>query len=141
MHSSGPSAPAQESRNGIHLADVETTEVLSTDEAAVIFSFLSHQDIMRARVCTAWKEAAKKTLVPLTEFVVDSNSLKSYNATRAMSTALPKLHWIKIVFDVAAGTVNYFVDATTVLPNFTKLRSLEIQSSDVSYYQEDCPLR
>eukprot|EP00986_Skeletonema_menzelii_P002428 scaffold654_cov148-Skeletonema_menzelii.AAC.4 len=58
-----------------------------------------------------------------------------------MSTALPKLQWIKIVFDVAAGTVNYFVDATTVLKNFTKLRSLEIQSSDVSYYQEDCPLR
>ena len=131
------------------LADVETAEALSTDEVAIIFSFLSHQDIMRARVCRAWRQAARKTLVPMSQFVVDSNSLKSYNAMRAMSTALPSLQWIKIDFvdfqilysDEESDNdeaVNYFVDATTILPNFTKLRRLEIESSSSSY---SCPLR
>ena len=91
----------------MHLADVKTTEVLSMDEVAIIFSFLSHHDIMRARVCTAWKEAAKETLVPMTmtPFVVDS--MKSYNAMRAMSTALPNLQWIEIIYkehdDITSG--------------------------------------
>ena len=49
---------------------------------------------MRARVCTSWREAAKKALVPLSKF--DVNSVRSYNAMRAMSTALPNLQQISI---------------------------------------------
>ena len=70
----------------------ETADELSTDEVEIIFSFLSPYDIMRARVCTTWREAAKKTLVPLTTLAVAS--ARSYNAMRAMSTALPNLKQI-----------------------------------------------
>ena len=77
MHSSVPSA--LERRNEMHLADETADDLsLSADEVAIIFSFLPPKDIMHARVCTTWREAAKKTLVPLTEFVVAS--ARSYNA-------------------------------------------------------------
>ncbi len=68
---------------------------LSADEVAFIFSFNSRVDIMRARrVCTAWRDAAKQTLVPLSDFVV--NSVRLYNAMRVMSTALPNLQQLSI---------------------------------------------
>eukprot|EP00984_Skeletonema_dohrnii_P038137 scaffold41013_cov250-Skeletonema_dohrnii-CCMP3373.AAC.7 len=72
------------------------TEDLSIDEVAIIFSFLPHVvDIMRARrVCVAWREAAKKTIVPPSEFEVDSDI--SYNAMRVMSTALPNLQQLSL---------------------------------------------
>jgi hypothetical protein len=45
--------------------DVTTASKLSGDEMAIIFSFLHMRDIMRLRrVCSKWKEAAKKTIVP-----------------------------------------------------------------------------
>ena len=50
-------------RQKMHL-DVEAAKELSTDEVAIIFSFLRRQDIMRARVCRAWRQAAKKTIIP-----------------------------------------------------------------------------
>ena len=127
-------------RQKMHL-DVEAAEELGTDEVAIIFSFLSHQDIMRARVCRAWRQAAKKAIVH-SRFVFKSNSLKSYNAMRAMSIALPNFQRMKVFFfegevvgsdsdsdsdqeiDISDEDANYVV--ATILPNFTKLRSLEI---------------
>ncbi len=44
---------------------------LGVDELAHIFGFLPRHDIMRARVCTTWRDAAKMTLVPLTNFRVE----------------------------------------------------------------------
>ena len=91
------------------------------------------------------------------QFVVDSNSLKSYNTMRAMSTALPSsIQWIKITFQVQyldsdsdsdfdtvlsvdEEAINYLVDAIDILPNFTKLRRLEIESSR-SWSSYSCPL-
>jgi len=78
----------------MHLADAAEEEELSTDDVAIIFGFLSYQDIMRARVCTTWRDAAKKTLVPPSEFVVESE--RSYNAMRVMATSLPNLQQISI---------------------------------------------
>ena len=120
------------------LADVETTEVLSCDEVAIIFSFLSHKDIMRARVCTSWRQAAKKTLV-MSGFNI--GSVRSYNAIRAMSTALPKLQKIRIT-NIDEGhkfsdgenpdkararrTANYITHDINVIAGFTQLRSLVI---------------
>lgn len=143
-------APAPTRRkNKMHLANVEITDVLSMDEVAMIFSFLPHQDIMRARVCRAWREAATKTLVPLSDFVVDSKNVKSYNAMRAMSSALPNLQWMKIFHEEEEDTsdsdsdeesnaaADLFVEATNILPNFTKLRTLVIQNVESDYY---CPL-
>ena len=41
---------------------------LSVDEIAIIFSYLPPTDILRARVCTSWRDAAKKTTAPLYDF-------------------------------------------------------------------------
>lgn len=69
-------------------------DLLNTDELANIFGFLSPDDIMRARVNKKMREAAQTTIVPMTEFVVDSVS--KYDAMRAMTTALPYLQQISI---------------------------------------------
>eukprot|EP00986_Skeletonema_menzelii_P018521 scaffold26653_cov153-Skeletonema_menzelii.AAC.4 len=89
MNSSPP-----ENRNDTHLANDGTANEVGIDEVAIIFSFLLPKEIMRARVCTTWRDAAKKTIVPMTKFVVDS--VRSFNAMRAMSTALPHLQPLSI---------------------------------------------
>eukprot|EP00984_Skeletonema_dohrnii_P016873 scaffold7561_cov227-Skeletonema_dohrnii-CCMP3373.AAC.6 len=147
MNSSAPPAPEPEtgSRNEIPLADDDdTAEVVSADEVAIILGFLSHVDIMRARVCTTWRDAAKKTLVPLTGFKV--NSVRSFNAMRVMATALPNLQDIKI-YSLVRGHIyasgedpderlaryhaNDISHDINILSNFTKLRSLEISWTSV----------
>jgi len=117
----------------------ESAEELSTDEVAIIFSFLPPEDIIRARVCTTWRDAAKKTLVPLTEFEV--NSVRKYNAMRVMSSALPNLQQLSIrnlvpghkygdgedaVERWARHTADWATLDIELLSNFSKLRSLEI---------------
>lgn len=78
--------------------------------------------------------------------------MKAYNAMRAMSSALPNVQWIKIVDDSTSfipwplipwplipwpvSADNYFVDATNILPHFTKLRTLVIKGGDMFA----CPL-
>eukprot|EP00985_Skeletonema_marinoi_P020654 scaffold12330_cov83-Skeletonema_marinoi.AAC.33 len=69
----------------MRLAD-DTAEQLSIDEVAIIFGYLPHQDIMRARVCKTWRDATKKTIVPPSDFVFDS--VRSYNAMRVIAAAL-----------------------------------------------------
>ena len=93
MDSSAPSAATESMNEMQHLADDAAGE-LGTDEVANILSFLPYYDIMRARVCTTLRDAAKKTLVPLTDFWVDS--VRKYNAMRVMSTALPNLQQLSI---------------------------------------------
>ena len=46
------------------------------------------------RVCSAWKEVARNTIVPPCRFYI--NSMKRYNAMRVMATALPNLQQIEI---------------------------------------------
>jgi hypothetical protein len=107
--SSASSAP--EYRNETHLGD-ETAKELSTDEVALIFGFFTCEDIMRLRrVCKTWRDAAKKTLVPLFD-----DSVREYNAMRVMSTALPNLQQISNAMRVMS----------TALPNLQQisLRSL-----------------
>jgi len=67
---------------------------LSGDVMAIIFGFLHPNDIMRSRLNKKMRDAATKTMVPPTKFVVDS--VRSYNAMRAMTTALPNLQQIKL---------------------------------------------
>ena len=67
---------------------------LSTDEVAIIFGYLPPADIMRARLNKKMREAATKTIVPPTNFVV--NSVGKYNALVAMATALPNLQQITL---------------------------------------------
>ena len=123
----------------------ESDEVtLSADEAALIFSFLPPTDILRARVCTTWRDAAKQTTVPPSKFEVDD--MKSYNAMRVMSTALPNLQQLTI-YDFVDGASKYvdgedshelisspnFVFQTyeyniNLVSNFSKLRKLSVLS-------------
>jgi hypothetical protein len=141
MDSSAPSTTT-DSRKKNRLADAVAGE-LGTDEVAIIFSFLPYYDIMRARVCTTWRDAAKKTLVPLTdfssEFVV--NSVVKYNAMRVMSTALPNLQQLSICGlghghkyidgedpdeERAAWTANWTSHDIDIISRFSKLRILTI---------------
>ena len=125
----------------MHLADETTAEEVSADEVAIIFSFLSHVDIMRARVCKTWRDAAKKTLVPLWDFKVDS--VRSYNAMRVMATSLPNLQQIAL-FNLGEGhkysdgedadeawvaaTANDTSHDIDIISSLTKLRVLQIDT-------------
>jgi len=142
-----PSAHAQESSNVAHLTcgttDDTAGEEIGADEVVNIFSFLSHADIMKARVCISWREAAKKTIVPPSEFVVKSK--RSYNAMRVMSTstALPNLQQLSIsnlrgrhIYSngddpdeaIAAETVHYTTHThdINIITRFRNLRVLVI---------------
>jgi hypothetical protein len=69
-----------------------TSDVLD-DVLADIFGWLRVQEIMGKRcVCKKWKEAAKKTIVPPNNFIV--NSWQKYNAMGVMTRALPNLQQI-----------------------------------------------
>ena len=77
------------------IIEIETIAELGTDEVAWILSFLPLEKIMcLRRVNITWKEAAKKTTVPPTDFAVDD--VKKYNATEIMTRALPNLQQIHI---------------------------------------------
>ena len=77
--------------------------MLGIDEIAVALGYLDWKDILRARVCKRFRDAAKITLVPMTsrridyhtsygEFVVDSPG--AYHALGWMSNALTNLQQI-----------------------------------------------
>jgi len=141
-------ASAPESSNDMHLASDETDEELSSDEVAIIFSFLQPNDIMPARVCTTWRDAAKKTLVPPvdpSDLPVEIHDAKSYNAIRVMSTALPNLEQLT-VSKLGSGHVysdgddpeewdidhiNYIHDIN-IISSFRKLRILTFDEAPLT---------
>jgi hypothetical protein len=125
----------------------ETAEVavtagdLSVDVLADIFGYLDGpKDIMRKRrVNKRWKEAATKTVVPPTEFCV--NSVENYNAMNVMTRALPTLQQITLRRlgyrhkwsdggdpdeRRAARTADWPTNDIEIVSNFRKLRILEI---------------
>eukprot|EP00984_Skeletonema_dohrnii_P021189 scaffold10514_cov69-Skeletonema_dohrnii-CCMP3373.AAC.1 len=117
-----------------------TIDRLGTDELVNIFEYLSPEDIMRTRLNKKMRDAAKKTFVPMTDFVVDS--VRKYNAMVAMSTALPHLQQIGMSYlregrhkysdgedpeeDRAAYSANWITHDIEILSRFRKLRSLDI---------------
>ncbi|KAK1740409.1 hypothetical protein QTG54_008504 [Skeletonema marinoi] len=121
-------------------ASSDARPFLSADEFACILGFLPPKQIMcLRRVCKTWREAAKKTIVPIVDFNVDS--IDTYNALTVMVTAMPNLQQIKISH---LGFMHKYNDGedpyeeervllTTpsihdieILSNFSKLRILEI---------------
>jgi hypothetical protein len=137
-HSSAPSA-TNESRKKMRLAD-ESAGEFSCDEMTIVLSFLPYGDIMRARVCKTLRDDAKKTLVPVTDFVV--YNVRSYNAMRVMSTALPNFQQISLRYlgdeykyndgeDAEEVWARDTANRTTlhidyIILNFRELRSLEL---------------
>ena len=121
--------------NEVAVADHPLDDVLED-----ILCWLLVQEIMSSRsVCKKWKEAARKTIAPPTDFVV--NSVKNYNAMNVMTMALPNLQQITIGF--LSGVDHKWSDgedpdrrprpATNrtaldieIISNFSKLRELEI---------------
>ena len=112
---------------------------LSGDVMAIIFGFLHPNDIMRSRVNKKMRDAATMTMVPPTEFVVDSG--RSCNAMRAMTTALPNLQQIELGCckgghkyvdgedpdeEQAAYTANLTAHDIDIISDFRKLRILEL---------------
>ena len=72
---------------------------LSVDVLADIFGFLGGaKDIMqKRRVSKKWKEAVKKTVVPLENFHFRVINMRTYNAMNVMTTELPNLQQIEIL--------------------------------------------
>eukprot|EP00984_Skeletonema_dohrnii_P029502 scaffold20195_cov75-Skeletonema_dohrnii-CCMP3373.AAC.2 len=121
--------------------------ILSADEFACILGFLPPKQIMcLRRVCKTWREAAKKTIVPIVDFHV--NSIDKYNALNVMATAMPNLQQIKISYfkrarhkyndgedpdeEQVARTANYSIHDIEILSNFTKLRILEFECAPMN---------
>ena len=119
--------------------DNVTVADLGVDQVALIFGFLDHNEIMRARVCTTWRDAAKNTLVP--SYNIEVKSVRSYKMMSVMSSALPSLQELSIN-DVGDGnkysdgedsdqnrsaqTATYTTHDINIISNFRKLRVLNI---------------
>jgi hypothetical protein len=120
---------------------------LSTDVLANVFGYLDGpKDIMQKRcVCKKWKVAVKMTIVPTSiNFFNDFrvNDLKSYNAMRVMTRAMPNLQQIAICGlwqyehkwsdgedpdeGLAARYAHYTTHDIGIISNFRKLRRLQI---------------
>ncbi len=100
---------------------------------------------MCARVCISWRDAAKKTIVPLTDFCVDS--VDKYRAMVAMTTALPNLQQLTLCNlgwgdkytdgqdpdeEWAAFTTDDTAHNIDIISNFSQLRSLEIENAPLN---------
>jgi hypothetical protein len=88
-------------------------------------------------IVTAWKEAVKMTIVPPSDFRV--NSVRRYNGMTVMATELPNLQQVRIAHhgykyndgedpdeDYAALTANWPAHDIEIISNFSKLRILDI---------------
>jgi hypothetical protein len=111
-----------------------------TGVLANILGCLPLKDITHLRrVCTTWRDAARETLVPLTDLWV--NRVRKYNTMRVMSTALLNLQQISILHldqghkyndgedpdeEEAAVTANRATLDINIVSNFRTLRSLKI---------------
>jgi hypothetical protein len=124
-----------------------TIDQLEDNLLANVFGFLDGpKEIMgKRRVCKKWKEAAKKTIVPPTKFLV--NSWQKYQAMGVMTRALPNLQQI-VLCDLgprikygegedpdeshAARTDDYIPRDVRIISNFSKLRVLKIWEADLN---------
>mmetsp|Transcript_5764 Transcript_5764/g.8514 ORF Transcript_5764/g.8514 Transcript_5764/m.8514 type:complete len:409 (+) Transcript_5764:185-1411(+) len=120
--------------------DPAVVEQLDDNVIAIIFGCFPPEDTMRMRcVCKKWRDAAKTTIVPMTDFGV--NSVVNYRAMATMTTALPNLMQLSIggpgLFhkyidgedpdeELAAETATYTPLDIDVISNFRKLRRLNI---------------
>ena len=118
-------------------------DLLGTDEIALIFSHLSIENIMCARVNRKLRDAAINTNVPNLDIIFNVNSVKKYNALAAMASALPLgLQQIEIGGlnengqkytdgedpSEIGSSGNFFSHNIDVLSNFRRLYELRVSS-------------
>ena len=124
--------------------------LLSVDEVAIIFSFLPPESIMRARVCTTWRDAATKTIVPLSASPFCVWRVNKYNLMRVMTTALPNLQQISVKYLVSFRNKHKYYDGEdaeenreavyyhrqmydiNIISDFSKLRSLSLDEAPLN---------
>ncbi len=136
----------------INVADNMPRAQLSVDEVANALSFLTLGEIMPLRrVNMTWKDAAKKTIVPPTNFLV--NNERRYNAMSVMARVLPNLQQITLSTlgrghkwsdgedpnegwagedpdeEAVAETVDWTTHDIELISNFSKLRDFSIYNS------------
>ncbi len=116
---------------------------LSIDVLPNILAFLSLKDIMsKRRLNKKSREAVRRTIVPPTEFNVDS--VRDYNAMTVMTRAMPNLQQIAIGGfggankyndgedpdeDLLADTADYTTHDIELISNFRELSILAIKNS------------
>jgi hypothetical protein len=127
----------------IIVADNMPRVQLSVDEVANTLSFLTLEEIMPLRLVNmTWKDAAKKTIVPPTNFLV--NNERRYNAMGVMARVLPNLQQIAIGYlgdghkwsdgedpneEWATMSSNRTTHDVGIISNFSMLRSLTIDAA------------
>jgi len=118
-----------------------TIDQLEDNLLADVFGWLSVEEIMGKRcVCNKWKEAAKKTIVPPTDFF-RVNSKEKYNAMTVMTRAMPNLQQIWIGYlgyfhkyndgeDPDEGWAAIFAGHSShdigIISNFSRLKDLKL---------------
>mmetsp|Transcript_20355 Transcript_20355/g.31036 ORF Transcript_20355/g.31036 Transcript_20355/m.31036 type:complete len:430 (+) Transcript_20355:59-1348(+) len=126
---------------------------IPSDELANIFGCLGPIEILHLRrVCKTWNDAAKNTIVPLTDFKV--HDIDSYNTMRTMATALPNLQQLELGSlthilthinssrigpryvngedpdeEEALRSINGITYEVDMVSNFTKLRVLKLENA------------
>jgi len=126
---------------------------IPSDELANIFGCLGPIEILHLRrVCKTWNDAAKNTIVPLTDFKV--HDIDSYNTMRTMATALPNLQQLELGSlthilthinssrigpryvngedpdeEEALRSINDITYEVDMVSNFTKLRVLKLENA------------
>jgi hypothetical protein len=128
------------------IIEIEKIAQLGTDEIAWILSFLPLEKIMYLRrVNMTWRDAAKKTTVLPTDFVVVD--MKKYNAMMVMARVLPNLQQINLCNlgwgdkfndgedpdeEHAARTASMISHDIEIISNFSKLRNLTIKCAVIN---------
>jgi hypothetical protein len=122
--------------------DIPSFDDLGADVLANILGCLHQVDIMHARLNKKMRNAAKKTIVPLDNFCIDS--VDKYNAMAAMTTALPNLKQLSLHYlghglkysdgedpdeEEAAYSAYYIAYDINIISRFRKFRSLEIDGA------------
>ena len=113
---------------------------LGVDEISSILGFLTWKDILRARVCKKWRDAARLTVVPPSRNIVDENCWKDvpdlYVRNRGaalalewLSDALPGMNAINFDFALAETEDNYEIaEGGGVLDENARLIDLSVLS-------------
>ena len=134
-------------RSSEALLGVATVGDLSVDVLANILGYLDgpNEIMQKRRVCKKWKEAATKTVVPLTDFRVDS--MGKYNAMVVMATEMPNLQriylsglsvnayghkWSEGEDPDEVGAADYTTHDIEIISNFSKLRILVIECAGLN---------
>ncbi len=116
----------------------------------IIFGYLPPQDTMRLRlVCQKWRDAAKKTIIPIPSNKFQVNTAERYNALLAMATAMPNLAQISLCnFDrpliysdgedpdqrraLRTALEYHTVDFPETMSSFRMLRNLELNHAPLN---------